>query len=202
MKRAKQIALKAVWPNAALRAAYRAKLDGLVAGMQRSYVYFLKAQYRENPPAMALDATPAKDLQRELRRLGSRWSKRIDDLAPKLAAWFAQAAHKRSDAALRQILRDAGFTVDFKMTKAMRDVLDAKVAENVALIKSIGSEYHAQVEGLVMRSVSEGRDLGYLTRQLEHRYGVTRKRAAFISLDQNNKATSSMMAARQTSMGL
>lgn len=202
MKRAKQIALKAVWPNAALRAAYRAKLDGLVAGMRRSYVYFLKAQYRENPPAMALDATPAKDLQRELRKLGARWESRIDEMAPKLAAWFAKSANKRTDAALRKILRDAGFTVEFRMTKAMLDIVDATVADNVNLIKSIGSQYHTQVESLVMQSVTAGRDLSFLADELQKRYGITRRRAAAISLDQNNKTSSALRRAREVDIGL
>ena len=90
----------------------------------------------------------------------------------------------------------------FRLTPAMRDVLDATVAENVSLIKSIASEYHTQVEGLVMRSVTAGRDLSFLTKELQERYGVTRRRAEFISLDQNNKATASLQRARQLELNL
>lgn len=202
MLKGKPKVLRAIWPNAALRAAYRAKLEALVEGMSRSYTYFLKAQFRETPPVMAMDATPAKELQRELRKLGARWENRIDELAPKLAAWFALSANKRSDAALQKIMRDAGWTVRFKMTRAMRDVMDAKVAENVALIKSIASEYHTQVEGLVMRSVTQGRDLGFLTRELENRYRITRRRASLIAITQNNMATSAMQRTRQIEIGI
>ena len=202
MPRRKERILRPVHPNIGISAAYRRRLEALIAEMQASYLYWLKAQYRETPPAMAADATPAKELERELKKLGKRWRERIDEGAPKLAKWFLKAASKRSDDALRKILRDAGFSVKFAMTKSMRDVMTATLADNVSLIKSIGSQYHTEVEGLVMRSVTAGRDLASLTDELEKRYGVTRRRAALISRDQNNKATASMTRARQRDIGI
>ena len=74
--------------------------------------------------------------------------------------------------------------------------------ENVSLIKSIASQFHTQVEGMVMRSVTEGRDLSALTKDLQKRFGVTKDRAAFIALDQNNKATSAIQRERQTALGI
>jgi uncharacterized protein with gpF-like domain len=194
--------LRPVFPNVGIEIAYKRKINDLVDLMQRSYVFFLKAQYRETPPALAQDATPAEELRRELRKLGVRWEKRFAEAAPKLAAYFAKTASRRSDAALLKILRDAGMTVKFRMTRAMRDVLDATLADNVALIKSIASEYHTQVSGLVMRSVSAGRDLGFLTRELERRHGITRRRAALIARTQNNLATATMTRVRQTEAGI
>lgn len=151
---------------------------------------------------LAMDASPAAELQRELRDLGYQWQQRFDEGAPELAAWFAKKASKRSEAVLKSILKKAGYTVQFKMTQKMRDVFTATVEENVSLIKSIPSQFHTQVEGLVMRSVATGRDLHQLTRDLQKRFGVTRKRAEFISLDQNNKATSALMKVRHVELGL
>lgn len=194
--------LRPVHPNAGIAADYRRRLAALVREMSDSYARFLKAQYRRTPPAMAQDASPAEELRRELRKLGARWEKRFDEASAKLARWFARSASKRSEDALRKILRDAGISVRFTMTPAMRDVLDATVADNVSLIKSIAGEYHTQVEGLVMRSVAAGRDLGHLTGELEHRFGVTRRRAALIASTQNNMATASMTRARQGEAGI
>lgn len=151
---------------------------------------------------LAMDASPAQELQRELRGLGAKWQQQFDDGAPEIAAWFAKKASKRSEAVLKSILKKAGYTVQFKMTQKMRDVFTATVEENVSLIKSIPSQFHTQVEGLVMRSVATGRDLHQLTRDLQKRFGVTRKRAEFISLDQNNKATSALMKVRHVELGL
>lgn len=264
--------LRAVRPNLGIAAAYRRKLLNLIQQMQVSYVWFIRAQYRETPPIIAQDEektsyprapgtnvpkgftgvaesigasaasgelrwtayvngemlrsshgvgrrfktaeaaeaairkatidTPARELQAELAKLGARWQANFDKAAPKLAEYFAKAAANRSDAALRKILRDAGFSVRFKLTPAMRDVLDATVAENVSLIRSIASEYHTQVEGLVMRSVTAGRDLSFLTKELQKRYGVSKRRAQFISLDQSNKATSALQRTRQLELNL
>jgi uncharacterized protein with gpF-like domain len=99
-------------------------------------------------------------------------------------------------------LRDAGYSVKFKMTREMRDVMDATINEQVSLIRSIPQQYLTQVEGMVMRSVQTGRDLGTLTKDLQQQFGVTRRRAAFIARDQNNKATASMTRVRQVKLGI
>lgn len=202
MAKRKYTVLKPVHPNEGIRLEYNGKLLRLIREMQASYVYFLKAQYRENPPTMALDALPARELERELSRLGTRWQKRIDEAAPKLARWFTQAAHRRSQDGLKKILKDGGISVEFKMTAPMRDVLHATLTENVGLIKSIGSQYHTEVEGMVMRSVTAGRDLSSLTKDLQARYGITARRADTIALNQNNLATSSFVRVRQQDLGL
>jgi SPP1 gp7 family putative phage head morphogenesis protein len=53
-----------------------------------------------------------------------------------------------------------------------------------------------------MRSVQTGRDLGTLAKELQKQYGVTKRRAALISRDQNNKATRALTRARQVEMGI
>lgn len=194
--------LKPVHPNVGISAALRRFLLDMIEEMANSYVYWLRARYREHPPRLAQDVSPAKKLEMELRKLGMRWRRRFNKAAPKLAAWFAQAVEERSSAAMRRILRDHGITVRFVMTPAMRDILDATVGESVALIKSIPQQYHTEIEGLVMRSVKAGRRLDVLTRELQKRYGVTRKRAILIARDQNNKATAAFTRARQIEMGI
>jgi len=197
--------LRPVHPNAGITAEYRRKLDDLIGEMNRSVLYWLAAKYRANEPrliALGEDETPADALQRAMSELTKRWLKRFDEAAPKLADWFAKSTAKRSQAALRKIMKDAGFTVEWKMTPAARDVMDATINAQVSLIKSIPQHYLAQVEGMVMRSVQTGRDLGQLTDDIEREFGVTRRRAAFIALDQNNKATASMTRARQLEVGV
>lgn len=194
--------LRPIHPNAGIEAAYRAKLTALVQEMHASVLYWVKASYRANEPEMAQDETPAEALRRVIRELSKRWMKRFDVAAVKLADWFGQAASKRSSDGLKKILKDGGFSVEFKLTPAMRDVLGATVNQNVALIKSIPQQYLTQVEGIVMRSVQTGRDLGQLTSDLQTQLGVTKRRAAFIALDQNNKATAALTRARQIEAGI
>lgn len=153
--------------------------------------------------SMAMDdVLPANALKRAIALLKKRWLRNFELAAPKLADYFSLAVHKRTDQALAAILRKGGFSVRFQMTKAMKDVLEATTAENVGLIKSIGNQYFAEIEGLVMRSVSAGGDLGTLAKALEKRYGVTKRRAALISKDQNNKATANLNRVRNLELGI
>lgn len=194
-------ALRAVKPNAGIEADFAKRLGRLIDQMHRSVMRDVLAQYRRAPPAMAQD-TPAKDMADLMRTTTRRWQSRFDKGSEDLAKYYATAIAKRSDATLRKILRDSGFSVEFKMTAAMRDVLQATIAEQVGLIRSIPQEYLGDVQGLVMRSIQSGRDLATLSEELIDQYGVTRKRAALISIDQNNKATSAMQRARQTELGI
>lgn len=157
---------------------------------------------RDSLKDLPLAPTPAQELDQVVADLGIKWAAKIDATAPKLARWFATSAHNRSEAGLKKILSDGGMSVPFDMTPAMRDIFNATVAENVGLIKSIGSQYHTEVQGMVMRSVAAGRDLGMLTDEMTERYGITRRRAARIALDQNNKSTSAMVRVRQSDLGI
>jgi SPP1 gp7 family putative phage head morphogenesis protein len=198
----KAVALKPVHPNVGLTVGYRQRLDKLIERMQRSICYWLTAQYRANPPKLAQDASPAADLIREMRSLGTRWMKRFEEGAQRLGEYFATSVQKRSDAVLKKILKDSGFAIKFKMTRTMNDVMQATIGAQVGLIRSIASEHLSDVQQLVMRSVQEGRDLGALTQALETRYGITRRRASLIARDQNNKATASMTRVRYQELGI
>lgn len=194
--------LPPVRPSLGLAALYRKKLDALIVEMSNSVDYFIRAAYKKNEPIIAQDELPADALRKAIRDLAKRWQRRFDEMAPELAAYFAKAAHRRSDAALKNILRRGGISVRWTMTRAQQDVLKAIVHENTQLIKSIPQQYLNAVEGSVMRSVQTGRDLHSLSTELQQHYGVTKRRAAFISLDQNNKATGALQRVRQIELGI
>jgi SPP1 gp7 family putative phage head morphogenesis protein len=192
-----------VHPNAGIEAAYRKRLTKIIDEMNASVLYWLKSAYRNNEPEMAQDdALPSSALRASVRALSKRWQRQFNELAPKLADYFSQAVADRTDSALQSMLRKGGMSVRFKMTRAQRDVVRATVNQNVALIKSIPSEYFTKIEGLVMRSVQTGRDLGQLTKDLQNEFGITRRRAANIARDQNNKASAALTRERQNQIGV
>lgn len=198
----KPVTLKAVRPSLSIEATYQRRLTALVDEMQASLAYFLKAAYRANTPELAQDESPARALQNAFRRLARRWQAKFDALAPELGAWFATATKDRSDAALKASLKKGGFTVAWKMTAPMNDAYQAVIGEQVGLIKSIASQHLTQVETLVMQSVSRGRDLGALSTALQDQFGITKRRAALISRDQNAKATATLTRVRQIGLGI
>jgi Phage Mu protein F like protein len=208
-KRSNEKILRPVHPNAGLAAVYRKRLTDLITEMDESVRYWISAAYRANPPELAQDGVKlAHDdisstfLRDSIRRLIRRWRKKFDKLAPKLARYFALSSSKRSDAKLKKMLSEHGIAVEWTMTRAMRDVLNATVNENVALIRSIPERYLSSVETLVMTAVATGRDLGPLSRELQNQFGVTKRRAAFIARDQVAKANAVLTRVRQQEIGI
>lgn len=201
----KSIILPPIHPNIGLEILYKKKLEKIVDEMNKSVLYWLRTAYDANRPEMAnvaQDASPAVFLTQVLKRLARRWEDRFEAYAKKLARYFATEAKDRVDGTLKNILKKSGFAVEFKMTAATNDVMQATIQQNVSLIKSIASRHFEEIEGLVMRSVTTGRDLKFLTDELEKRFEVTRKRAAFIARDQNNKATAVITRVRQEGLGV
>ncbi len=195
--------LAPVRPNAGIAALYRGRLKRLIDDMFASVVHWVRSAYRNNEPVIAQDEMPASVLKSVIARLTRRWQQRFNAMSLKMAKHFAQSVAKRTDAQLAKILRDGGFTLgDFKLTRAQRDIINATVNQNVALIKSIPQKYLGEVEGIVMRSVQTGRDLGQLSDDLRKQLGVTKRRAALIARDQNNKATSALINARYQEIGV
>lgn len=198
----KEITIRDVHANRGLMYAYRRKLKRLIAQMQASTEYWLRAAYRRQLPRIAQDANPTTALTNALEKLRRQWDDAFNEKANRLASWFADSAMRHTDGSLHKSLKAAGIAVEFKMTRSMHDAYSAVVKENVGLIKSIPSEYFEEVEGMVMRSVQRGRDLSHLTNELTKRYGITRRRAVLISRDQNNKATAVITQVRQKELGV
>jgi len=202
-KKTRASTARGVQSSAAVEAAYRRRLLILVDEMGRSLLHWLRATYRASPPAIAQDEMlSSAALRVEIAKLRRRWLRRFDKASDDLASYFAAEAGKRSDEVLRRILKEGGYAVKFEPTRAQRDVMGAIVQGNVALIKSIPSQYLDKVEGAVMRSVAAGRDLKSLTDDLQKEFGITRRRAAFIAKDQNSKTTADLTKVRQLESGI
>ena len=200
---------RAVAANRGLEAKYRKALQRMIAEMHGSVEYWLTAAYRKDPPRMAAlveqaqdAATPSQRIRKILDDLAKRWIGRFDEMAPKLAEAYLQGAFKASDSAFRQALKEAGWSVEFKMTPAVRDAFNASLAENVGLIKSIPEKYLQQVEGVVMRSYSAGRDLETMVKELKTLYPAASHRAELIARDQSNKANAVVNRTRQMELGI
>lgn len=202
VKRAAPVTLPAIRPAAPTRIAYEKRVDALIDEMATSLDYWLRAAWRADEPAtveLGQDATP---LQNAFDKLARRWQRRFDTLADQLAEWFATTVEGRCDRTMRANMRKAGFTVRFQQTQAMREAVEAVIAENVALIKSIGAQHLEGVQVALSQSIATGRDLASLTDHLTKRVGITKRRAALIARDQNNKATATMVRTRMLENGI
>jgi uncharacterized protein with gpF-like domain len=195
--------LRPVRPNAGTEAAYRRALVEAIDEMELEVLHCLRrVGAQQEPPTLARDESLADVLRLALRDLVSRWTWRFEEMAPRLAAYFATRVSERSRSTLGRILRAGGIAIEFGITPAQEDVLQATVIKNVALIRSIPQRYLGAVEEMVMGSVQAGHDVGALATQLRAQGQVTKKRAAFIARDQNSKATAAMLRASHLEAGI
>lgn len=201
-------------PNLGLQREYRRKLLELVDEMYASVTWWIGAEYRRQLPRImeydgkGMDASPAADLMKALRRRLRQWQRRFDEKSDMLAQWFAREAAKSASTAVAASVAGvtghtvAGIAVEFQMTRAMNNAIASIVFENTSLIRSLPQKAFLEIEGLVMRGARTGYDAGRLTDELQKRFGVTRRRAEFISRDQMNKATEALSRVRMQELGI
>jgi SPP1 gp7 family putative phage head morphogenesis protein len=86
--------------------------------------------------------------------------------------------------------------------KEVRRALDAFRRENVALIKSIAVDLHADVRNVVRQAVSKGTRVEDLRAELMERFGVSESRADLIARDQTLKANADLSKLRHEEAGI
>jgi hypothetical protein len=197
--------IRPVHPNAGIEIDYKKRLDALVLEMSKSVYYWVGVWYNASPPAVAiaLDASPVREILTKLMRLMKSWIKKFSLFADKYAPKMADEILVTSDNSYKNALKDAGMpTVKFKMTRAQQDVMASVIEENVSLIQSIPKEYLSDVTTIVTQGFSAGRDGSFIKNQLMQKYGITKRRAEFIARDQCNKATAAFNRVRQIEIGI
>lgn len=192
--------LKAVRPNAGIYARYRRLLMSFIRDMNIDYRKAVGECWKIYP--IAQDSTPAEDIAARMSTLGDTWLARLDEIAVSMAEHLADSIWHTTDVQLYGMITKLGFSVDFQLSEPIRNSLDAIVAENVSLIKSIAQEYQKNIMTTVMEGVTEGRNVRRIYQAMRHTYGVTERRAKLIAFDQTNKATSAINRVRQRELGI
>lgn len=199
-----------VKPNAATAESYERVLEALTKRMRAEYQRKIKAAYRSEGITMDGIASTAATI---LAALGRRWQKIFNKAAKDIVPKFIDRAERSTKAATNASLKklSGGLTIKTpERTAAMQELIRARVAQNVSLIKSIPQEYHKQIEGTVMRSISPGgAGAGTITQEIRasnkmmqaiQDYGFkAEKRAKFIARDQTAKITSELSVERMKS---
>lgn len=201
--------LTPIRPNAGLTRAYQKQLENLIEEMHRSVIYWVRAAFRRRPSEahrlnrrVAHDESPASELDSYLRQLETRWQRRFNLLAPRIAGNIITKIAGSSDAQLLRTLRAFGFAKRFRATRPWNDVVRAAISENVELIKSIPERYLSDVKVSVMRAMQRGVDVDGLTAEIENKFHVTYRRAAMIARDQTNKTTAMSARTRLLEVGV
>lgn len=194
--------------NAGLEHRYARSLAGLVDKMVRATESAITELF-EAPVAQeyfAMDASVASQARIVTNQLMDRFAQLFSKEGPTLANGMVDNANATSSSSLHTSLRELTDTIQFStsfITPAMQEVMAASVAENVALIKSIQQQYHTQVQGAVMRSISAGGNgLQDLVPELQKLGGISQRRARRIAQDQTKKVYNNLNFSRMQAIGV
>lgn len=84
----------------------------------------------------------------------------------------------------------------------LKDMQEGWVRQNVALVKSIGTQYHAQLETIIRQGVLNGSSVKTVSDQIKAQFGVTENRAVLIAQDQILGANARLTQIRAESIGV
>lgn len=139
-----------------------------------------------------------------VKRLKDKITGAVDAIAEKLAAKTVNAQKKESDAQLAQQLEKL---TGLDLRSLFRDedltkIVDEAIAANVALIKSIPSQYSDKVEAIILKGLQEGKPSRAVAEDIKALGGVTDRRARLIARDQLGKINSRISQIRQQKLGI
>lgn len=200
-------------PSDAIALKYRREMVGMVRAMAKDIhkeVMGVYRPYREMRRAkMVGDASVVEMMVSAFKRLQGKWGD--DTEANKQARSFVKAVDGHVVAGftrgLRREVKDDDEMVApspaIKRLKGLdlRTTQEAAIADNVSLIKSIPEKYLNDVQNDVMRGLQDGWPLDRMSASLQHRYGITKRRADTIARDQCAKVTENLKTKRAIAVG-
>ena len=197
----------AVKPSDTIRREYQAALQAFVRRMNMELMQEISRAYTSREVALpstevTRDASPVEWLKGKLSDFFDGWHKKINAMADKRAKWFADQMEKSSSKQIQKMLRDIGFTVEFKNSAYVTGELEKIIEENVALMRSIPERMHKKVEKIITHGLTAGNDQRYIATELQKEFGVTERRARLIALDQTNKANAAISIHRSAEAGI
>lgn len=189
--------MRAVRPTRSARKQY---LDSL-----GQMVDILKGATSNLSDVVRTNGNPA-EVARALTLLARTTQAQIDALAPATAQSFVTEVDRQHKKATEGAIADA-LGVDFARiidSERVRADLELALAQNTALIRSIGAQHWSDVSRAVLDNY-RGQQLPdnlSLTQRLRQLGGITERRAALIARDQTSKLTGALNQSRQQENGI
>lgn len=159
----------------------------------------------EAEETFAMDASFSSMFEALTRKLRKKFDKVFRMKGLGMAETLAKGVSDASRSSLHASLREAsgGLSLGTSvMSGRAKEAMQAGIKNNVALIKSIPSEYLEHIEGIVYRAMQAGAGQADIVPQIEKLGHSTRKRAELIARDQTSKATTSLNVARMRDLGI
>lgn len=190
-------------PEARFQERLSKLIESMTATTQREVERLYRQSWAADGAAMDISFTAAASrLMRKLtKRFTALFTERAGGLAEALAKGVSDASARQLGESLKQVSGGVTLKTDV-VSGRVAEVTKAGVRDNVALIKSIPSDYFQKIQGEVMRSIQTGRGMADLVPAIEAHGHSTKKRAELIARDQTSKATTAINKARMGGLGI
>ncbi len=200
-------AIKPLKEPLGLRTTYLVALRKQIAELQQATNDIIVARLPRIisllPSDLRLDAPADEAFQVALQQLEAQTEAVVGPLA---AATLAERiARDVSTFNRRQFGRQMELAIGidpFVADPNLASQVDAFVAQNVALIKSLRTEQLGRVESIVLGGLRTGARVETVRKQLRESFGISRRRAEFIATDQVNKLNGQLTRSRQQQVGI
>lgn len=201
--------MKGVQPSSDAEQYYRLHLRAMVREMAKELYAVITPELKRLKPQYTGDAYTrdswVDDILAAIRGVASRWvSSAFEAQARRTATRTISMAEADNAAAFdKDIKRAVG--VDFNQivqSRGLQNYLDASIADNVSLIKSVPSDYFQKVENIILDNMRKGFAPTEIAKQLQEHTGVSYRRAKLIARDQMAKINSDLTRQRQKDAGI
>jgi len=188
---------------------YTADLRRIVAELNQAVVDVLLPQLpaliqaqTAGLPNQRQDA-PTDDIEKAIQQLAGVFDQILANPRLRALAAFTGERVGAFNRAEFSKLAKAGLGVDpLGSEPGLADLAAAFTRDNVKLIKSIGTDQLADVEGIVLRGARRGRRVEEISKEIRQRFGVSRTRANLIARDQVSKFNGELAQTRQQDVGV
>ncbi len=198
----RRASIRPIRPSDETERYYRAQLREIVRQMAQAVDETLTPVLRRNYTADGYLTDIIKEALRQAAELffSSSFGQQINRLAQRVVS---RAESESAEVFVEQINRAIGIDMTRLMVnESLVDYFDASVESNVALIKSLSSDYFDDIQREVMDGILRGDSLTDMVRNIQSVTGATYERARLIASDQTLKIQSDITRKRQQSAGI
>lgn len=198
--------------NVGVQREYQKKILSLVRRMtnetERRLIALFKGSdsnkfFNHQKQMAAQDDTIYNQSKQLVNELNAKFKRLFNLNAKPAAEKMVDESNNASAVSLSNSLEDLSgliIGVDF-IPKGLLPVMNASIAENVSLIKSIPEQYFKDITGSVMRSITTGNGLSDLLPVIQKYNGQIHRKAKNIALDQTRKAYNNINKQRMMAIG-
>ena len=202
------VKLQTLRPSKIIAIKYAREILALVIKMIRDY-HEIVTTYREKKYQIAGDSPTwlTTEIEARLKSLGSEWEQRFKEFAESKSPEFVNKILRQSDLQIKSALKNYMSAESFtlfgdSLSTQVKQIVKANIAENVALIKSIQSQYSERISGDVYRAITGRGTLKDLIRTIKSGGNITMRRAKLIAGDQTRKVFTTITSAKLNQYGV